>query len=105
VSLSFNLAPGEALGRCGRKRQGVGDPHRHAPAASSAIFPATRLNSPNRGRPALADPGRDHHDLIVLGVLYESYIHPITSFPTLPSAGVGAILALMLFDRTCRSSA
>ena len=34
---------------------------------------------------------------IVLGVLYESYIHPITILSTLPSAGVGAILALMLF--------
>jgi multidrug efflux pump len=36
---------------------------------------------------------------IVLGVLYESYIHPITILSTLPSAGVGAILALMLFHQ------
>ncbi len=35
---------------------------------------------------------------IVLGVLYESYIHPITIISTLPSAGVGAVLALMLFN-------
>ena len=34
---------------------------------------------------------------IVLGMLYESYIHPITILSTLPSAGVGALLALMLF--------
>src|SRR5207253_6304182 len=34
---------------------------------------------------------------IVLGVLYESYIHPLTILSTLPSAGVGAILALLLF--------
>src|SRR5204862_5504826 len=34
---------------------------------------------------------------IVLGVLYESYVHPITILSTLPSAGVGAILALLLF--------
>src|SRR5207249_8221264 len=34
---------------------------------------------------------------VVLGVLYESYIHPITILSTLPSAGVGAILALLLF--------
>src|SRR6202041_1367225 len=34
---------------------------------------------------------------ILLGVLYESYIHPITILSTLPSAGVGALLALMLF--------
>ena len=36
---------------------------------------------------------------IVLGVLYESYIHPITILSTLPSAGIGALLALKLFDR------
>ena len=35
---------------------------------------------------------------IVLGVLYESYVHPITILSTLPSAGVGAVLALMLFN-------
>jgi multidrug efflux pump subunit AcrB len=35
---------------------------------------------------------------IILGVLYESYVHPITILSTLPSAGVGALLALMLFD-------
>jgi multidrug efflux pump subunit AcrB len=34
---------------------------------------------------------------IVLGVLYESYVHPITILSTLPSAGVGAVLALLLF--------
>jgi len=36
---------------------------------------------------------------IVLGVLYESFIHPVTILSTLPSAGVGALLALMLFDQ------
>ena len=35
---------------------------------------------------------------IILGVLYEIYVHPITILSTLPSAGVGALLALMLFD-------
>ena len=34
---------------------------------------------------------------IVLGILYESYVHPITILSTLPSAGVGALLALLLF--------
>lgn len=36
---------------------------------------------------------------IVLGILYESYIHPITILSTLPSAGIGALLALMLFGK------
>ncbi len=35
---------------------------------------------------------------IVLGILYESYVHPLTISPPLPSAGVGALLALELFD-------
>ena len=46
---------------------------------------------------------------IVLGVLYESYIHPITILSTLPSAGVGALLALLVcktgVQRSSRSSA
>ena len=42
---------------------------------------------------------------IVLGVLYESFIHPITILSTLPSAGVGALLALLLARRTSASSA
>ncbi len=41
---------------------------------------------------------------IVLGVLYESYIHPITILSTLPSAGVGAVLALLLFTPSSASS-
>jgi multidrug efflux pump len=46
---------------------------------------------------AVADSRGDRHVYIVLGVLYESYIHPITILSTLPSAGMGALLALMLF--------
>ncbi len=41
---------------------------------------------------------------IVLGVLYESYIHPITILSTLPSAGVGALLALLLCRTRVRAS-
>jgi multidrug efflux pump len=49
----------------------------------------------------VADPGRGGHCVyIVLGVLYESYIHPLTILSTLPSAGVGALLALMLAATT-----
>jgi multidrug efflux pump subunit AcrB len=40
----------------------------------------------------------------VLGVLYESYVHPLTILSTLPSAGVGAVLALMLFHPSSASS-
>ena len=41
---------------------------------------------------------------IVLGMLYESYIHPITILSTLPSAGVGALLALLLFQHRASAS-
>ena len=42
---------------------------------------------------------------IILGILYESFIHPITILSTLPSAGIGALLALMIVGRTWASSA
>ena len=41
---------------------------------------------------------------IVLGMLYESYVHPITILSTLPSAGVGALLALLLFRHRAHAS-
>jgi multidrug efflux pump len=41
---------------------------------------------------------------IVLGILYESLVHPITVLSTLPSAGVGAVLALLMFRCSSRSS-
>jgi multidrug efflux pump len=43
------------------------------------------------------DSGRHRHGLYRAGVLYESYVHPLTILSTLPSAGVGALLALELF--------
>ncbi len=71
------------------------------PDRKSECPPAfTPLSGHGRGIPefalkrALADPGGIITVYIVLGVLYESYIHPITILSTLPSAGVGAILAL-----------
>ena len=58
---------------------------------SAAAFEASLTNEPLLILAALITV------YIVLGVLYESYIHPVTILSTLPSAGVGAILALMLF--------
>ena len=45
----------------------------------------------------MADAGGALTVYIVLGILYESYVHPLTILSTLPSAGVGALLALLLF--------
>ena len=99
VTLSFNLAPGVALGQARD-----GDPARRAadraarqrPRAASRA-PPRRSQSRSASEPLL-DPGGALAVYIVLGVLYESYIHPITILSTLPSAGVGALLALLLIQ-------
>jgi multidrug efflux pump len=99
VSLSFNLAPGEALGdaveavkaietRIGMPNNIVG-----IYAGDAAEFSRSLAGQPWLILAAIVTI------YIVLGVLYESYIHPITILSTLPSAGVGAILALMLFGQ------
>ena len=96
ATLSFNLAPGVSLGRGraghGGRRPGAeaaGQHQRQLPGTAQA-FQASLANEPLLILAALVTV------YIVLGVLYESYIHPITILSTLPSAGVGAILALLL---------
>jgi multidrug efflux pump len=97
TTISFNLQPGASLSQ----------------AASEINDAITRLRMPASIQGNLAGTARifqqslDNEPIlimaaiiavyIVLGVLYESYIHPITILSTLPSAGVGALLALMLF--------
>jgi multidrug efflux pump len=97
VTISFNLAPGVALGD-----------------AVDAIQSSTRqISLPSAIRGTFQGTAQAFQDslagegililaalatvYIVLGILYESYIHPITILSTLPSAGVGAILALLVF--------
>lgn len=96
ISLSFNLAPGAALGD----------------AVDAVKTIETRIEMPNSIVGVYAGDAAEFAKAlagqpwlllaavitiyIVLGVLYESYIHPITILSTLPSAGVGAILALIL---------
>ena len=99
VTLSFNLAPGVALGHAVvavKKALGTMD----VPAGlhgdfqgAAAAFGESLSTEPLLILAAIVTV------YIVLGVLYESYIHPITILSTLPSAGVGAFLALIL----CRS--
>ena len=96
VNLSFNLAPGVSLGE-----------------ATTAITQAEQeINLPRSINTSFQGTAAAFHNslssepwlilaaiitvYIVLGVLYESYIHPITILSTLPSAGVGAILALLI---------
>jgi len=97
TTISFNLAPGVALGQ-----------------ATAAVERATsRIGMPASIHGQFAGTAQAFKDslatqkflvivallavYIVLGVLYESYIHPITIMSTIPSAGLGALLALLLF--------
>ena len=96
VTISFNLAPNASLGEATKaidKAQAeIGMPLsvQSAFQGTAASFQASLANEPLLILAALITV------YIVLGVLYESYIHPITILSTLPSAGVGAILALLI---------
>src|ERR1700734_4112614 len=96
VTISFNLAPGVSLGQATQAIQA---------AQSSLGFPATIQASFQGTAAAFQDSLSNELILIitavvtvyiVLGMLYESYIHPITILSTIPSAGVGALLALLI---------
>jgi multidrug efflux pump len=96
-TISFNLLPGAALGDAAREIEDAVRQIRmpaaiHGSLAGTAeVFAQSLANEPVLIAAAIAAV------YILLGVLYESYIHPITILSTLPSAGVGALLALMLF--------
>jgi len=96
VTLSFNLAPGAALGDAVKAieqaKQEIGMPTSIQAGfqGTAEAFQASLTNEPLLILAALVTV------YIVLGVLYESYIHPVTILSTLPSAGVGAILALLI---------
>ena len=97
ITFSFNLAPGVALGQ-------ATDAVQHA--ESELKLPATISSSFQGNAQAFQDSLSTVPMLIggalvvvylILGILYESYIHPLTILSTLPSAGVGALATLMLF--------
>jgi hydrophobe/amphiphile efflux-1 (HAE1) family protein len=96
VTLSFNLAPDVALGDAvtsiRRAEQEIGMPDSIRPnfQGTAQAFQSSLASEPFLILAALITV------YIVLGILYESYIHPVTILSTLPSAGVGAVLALML---------
>jgi len=94
--LSFNLAPGVALGDAVANIQAA-ERQMNMPASIRASFQGTAqaFQASLASQPILILAALVTV-YIVLGVLYESFIHPITILSTLPSAGVGAILALLL---------
>ena len=97
ITLSFNLTPGVALGQAvqaietAMQQIGLPDGIRGSLQGAAKAFQASLANMPLLILTALVTV------YIVLGILYESYIHPLTILSTLPSAGVGALLALLLF--------
>jgi multidrug efflux pump len=99
VTVSFNLAPGAALGGAITAIEKV-QKDLNMPASVQYGFQGTAASFQgslaNEGLLILAALAAVY---IVLGILYESFIHPITSLSTLPSAGVGALLALILFKQ------
>jgi multidrug efflux pump len=97
VTVSFNLAPNAALGTAITAIDKVQE-DMHMPASLQADFQGTAASFKNSlSNEALLILAALVTVYIVLGVLYESFIHPVTILSTLPSAGVGALLALMLF--------
>ncbi len=97
VTLSFNLAPGAALGqataaiRSAEAQLGAPPSLTGTFQGNAQAFQASLASEPYLVAAALIVI------YIILGVLYESYIHPLTILSTLPSAGVGALLTLMAF--------
>ena len=99
VTLSFNLSPGHSLGDAVAAIQTV-ERGLIAPASLITSFQGTAqaFQASLKSQPYLI-AAAIIAVYIVLGILYESYIHPITILSTLPSAGIGALLALTLFHQ------
>jgi multidrug efflux pump len=97
VTLSFNLAPNASLGDAVKAVNQVKDEMGMPPSIQAAYqgtaeaFQTSLANEPVLIAAALITV------YLVLGILYESYIHPLTILSALPSAGVGALLALIIF--------
>jgi multidrug efflux pump len=96
-TISFNLKPGKSLGEAAEEinaaiaRINMPSAITGTMAGTAQLFQQSLSKEPILILTAIAAV------YILLGVLYESYVHPITILSTLPSAGVGALLALMLF--------
>ncbi|MGH9560296.1 MAG: efflux RND transporter permease subunit, partial [Terracidiphilus sp.] len=99
VTVSFNLASNASLGTAIEDIDKVVK-NLHFPASLQSDFQGTAASFKNSlSNEALLILAALVTVYIVLGVLYESFIHPITILSTLPSAGVGALLALMIFHQ------
>ena len=96
ATISFNLAPGASLGEAVREIREVQQEIKLPPSFIANFRGASSAFESSLTNEVLLLVAAIVTMYIILGVLYESFIHPITILSTLPSAGVGALLALML---------
>ncbi|BDG07895.1 multidrug efflux RND transporter permease subunit [Anaeromyxobacter paludicola] len=96
VTISFNLAPGVALGDAVNAVHAAEAELGYPPALRAEFVGSAQAFKESLASEPLLILAAVLAVYIVLGVLYESYIHPVTILSTLPSAGVGALLALLL---------
>jgi multidrug efflux pump len=96
VTISFNLAPGASLGDAVDAINGVAREIGLPPSIQSGFLGAARAFQASLANEPILILAAVITVYIVLGVLYESWVHPVTILSTLPSAGLGALLALIL---------
>jgi multidrug efflux pump len=97
VTISFNLRPGVALGDAVNAINAAAAKVGLPPSIQTFFAGTAQAYQESLGSEPLLIAAALATVYLVLGILYESYIHPITILSTLPSAGVGALLALMFF--------
>ena len=98
VTVSFNLAPGAALGDATAKIEQFRDQLQLPPSIITAYGGDAAVFKSSQGSQAILIIAALLVIYVLLGVLYESYVHPLTILAGLPSAAVGALLTLKLFD-------
>jgi len=96
VTISFNLKPGVALGDAVDAIEGAAAKIGLPPTIQTAFAGTAQAYQDSLGSEPLLIAAALATVYIVLGILYESYVHPITILSTLPSAGLGALLALLV---------
>ncbi len=98
VTVSFNLAPGAALGDATTKLERYRDEIRLPPSVITSYGGDAAVFKSSQGSQAVLIVSAVLVIYVLLGVLYESYIHPLTILAGLPSAAVGALLMLKIFN-------
>ena len=99
VTVSFNLAPGTALGDATARIEKYRDQIRLPSSVITSYGGDAAVFKSSQGSQAILIVSALLVIYVLLGVLYESYIHPLTILAGLPSAAVGALLTLRLFDQ------